>query len=303
MEGSKTEEYPVVWLQCATCTGCSVSALNSVSPSIKNLLVDEVIPGKHFNLRFHATIMAGVGDAVIEEMEETRQGEKGSYSLVVEGAIPTAQDGIFGVLGEREGKPIPMTTWVDSLSRAAVAVIALGTCAAFGGIAAGKPNPAGCVGVDKFFKMHSITTPLINIPGCPPHPDWLVGTVASVMLWGLPQPEELDEFKRPKAFFDKTVHENCPRRAYFDEGKFARRFGEPGCLNELGCKGPVTHADCPLRLWNHGVNWCIGSGGLCLGCVEPGFPDLLSPFYEKMSEAMVPTVGQTKKGDQYQWAR
>lgn len=288
-------KYPVVWLQCATCTGCSVSALNTVSPTIKNLLIDEVIPGKTVNLRYHATVMAGVGEQAIEVMETTAQKDKGGFVLIVEGAIPTAQDGVFGVLGEKNEKPIPMTTWVDSLSRAALAVIALGTCAAFGGIAAGKPNPTGCVGVDRFFKMRSIAAPLINIPGCPPHPDWLVATVASIMLRGLPKPEELDEFKRPKAFFDKTIHENCPRRASFDEGKFARKFGEPGCLNELGCKGPVSHADCSLRLWNHGVNWCIGSGGLCLGCVEPGFPDLLSPMYEKLSEALVPTVG--KKGE------
>ena len=294
---SMVQKYPVVWLQCATCTGCSVSALNSVSPTIKNLLVDEVIPGKTLNLRYHATIMAGAGDGAIEAMERTAQEDNGGFVLIVEGAVPTAQGGIFGVLGERKEKPITMATWVDSLARAAGAVIALGTCAAFGGIAAGRPNPSGSVGVSHFFKMRSITTPLVNVPGCPPHPDWLVGTVASVMLQGLPGPKELDEFLRPRAFFDKTVHERCPRRAYFEEGKFARKFGEPGCLNELGCKGPVSHADCPLRLWNHGVNWCIGSGGLCLGCVEPGFPDLVSPMYEKMSETLVPTVGQGKRSE------
>jgi hydrogenase small subunit len=294
---SMVQKYPVVWLQCATCTGCSVSALNSVSPTIKNLLVDEVIPGKTLNLRYHATIMAGAGDGAIEAIERTAKEDNGGFVLIVEGAVPTAQGGIFGVLGERKGKPITMATWVDSLARAAGAVIALGTCAAFGGIAAGRPNPSGSVGVSHFFKMRSITTPLLNVPGCPPHPDWLVGTVASVMLNGLPGAKDLDESLRPRAFYDKTVHERCPRRAYFDEGKFARKFGEPGCLNELGCKGPVSHADCPLRLWNHGVNWCIGSGGLCLGCVEPGFPDLVSPMYEKMSETLVPTLGQGKRGE------
>ncbi len=291
------EKYPVLWMQCATCTGCSVSALNSVSPTIKNLLVDEVIPGKTLNLRYHATVMAGAGAPALEAMEKTALNNKGGFVLIVEGAIPMAANGLYGVLGERGEERIPLATWVESLSQQALAVVALGTCAAYGGIAAGKPNPSGCVGVDQFFKVRSIATPLINIPGCPPHPDWLVGTVASIMLLGLPKPGELDEFKRPRAFYDKVIHENCPRRAYFDEGKFARKFGEPGCLNELGCKGPVSHADCPLRLWNHGVNWCIGAGSPCLGCVEPGFPDSVSPLYEKVSEASVPNIGQGRKGD------
>jgi len=282
-------------LQCATCTGCSVSVLNSVSPTIKNLLVDEVIPGNRLSLRYHATVMAGAGATAIETIQKTAQNDQGSFVLIIEGAIPTAENGGYGALGETSSGPMPMTNWVTFLSQKALAVIALGTCAAYGGIAAGKPNPSGCVGVSQLFQRHSITTPLINVPGCPPHPDWLVGTLVNIMLKGLPKISELDEFKRPKVFYEKTVHENCPRRAYFEEGKFARKFGEPGCLNELGCKGPVSHADCPLRLWNHGVNWCIGAGGPCLGCVEPGFPDLVSPFYEKMSEALIPSIGKKER--------
>ncbi len=294
--GGSVIEYPVIWLQCATCTGCSVSVLNSVSPSIKNVLIDEVIPGKHINLRFQATIMAGAGDMVIEEMEETWQNKKGSYVLVVEGAIPTAGDGAYGSIGEKDGKVVSMLSRVESLGRDASATIALGTCAAFGGIAAATPNPSQCLSVGRIFKLYNIATPLINIPGCPPHPDWFVGTLASVLLQGLPEPRDLDEHKRPKAFFAQLIHENCPRRAYFDEGKFAKRFGEPGCLNELGCKGPVTYADCPLRRWNGGVSWCIGAASPCIGCTEPGFPDLLSPFYQKLTEVALPSIGQSPRG-------
>jgi hydrogenase small subunit len=90
---------------------------------------------------------------------------------------------------------------------------------------------------------------------------------------------------RPKAFYGKLIHDNCPRRAYFDAGQFARHPGEPGCLYELGCKGPVTYADCPLRLWNGGVNWCIGAGAPCIGCVEPNFPDKLQPMFKKQDES------------------
>ncbi|MFC2010247.1 iron hydrogenase, partial [Chloroflexota bacterium] len=89
---------------------------------------------------------------------------------------------------------------------------------------------------------------------------------------------EVDDLARPVAFYGGLIHDNCPRRAYFDEGKFAKKLSEPYCLFELGCKGPVTHADCPVRLWNSGTNWCVGSGSPCIGCAEPGFPDEVSPF-------------------------
>lgn len=296
MANAKTVEYPVIWLQCATCTGCSVSVLNTVSPTIKNVLVDEVVPGKHVNLRFQATVMAGAGHLVIEEMRKTAQAKKGGYVLVVEGAIPTAGNAVeYGSIGEDGGKEISMLERVEKLGKDALAVLALGTCAAFGGIAAGAPNPAGCISVSEVFRRQNIATPLLNIPGCPPHPDWFVGTVAQVLLLGLPKAEELDDHKRPKAFYGQLVHENCPRRAYFEEGKFARSFSEPGCLNELGCKGPVTYADCPLRLWNGGTNWCIGAGSPCIGCVEPGFPDQLAPFYQKLTEAALPNVGSSRR--------
>ncbi len=295
MTQAKVQEIPVLWVQAGTCTGCSVSVLNSVSPTIKNVLIDEVVPGKHINLKYHATVMAGQGEPVLEVLEDTSKKNKGGYVLVVEGAIPTKDDGMYGTLGEKNGKALPMAPRFEALAKDALAIIALGTCATFGGIAAGKPNPGGYMGTDAFLKSRGVNKPLINIPGCPPHPDWFVGTVAAILLKGLPRPEELDELKRPKAFFGRLIHENCPRRAYFDEGKFARKFGEPGCLNELGCKGPVTYADCWLRLWNHGTNWCIGAGSPCIGCCEPGFPDLLAPMYQKLVDTNLPMVGKLQK--------
>jgi hydrogenase small subunit len=292
MAKEKVQEYPVLWVQFGTCTGCSVSVLNSVSPTIKNVLIDQVIPGKHVNLKFQATVMAGQGEAVIRVLEDVPKANKGGYVLVVEGAIPTKDGGVYGTLGEKNGKAVPIVSRAEALARDALAIIALGTCATHGGIAAGRPNPGGYVGVGEFLKSVKLSKPLVNIAGCPPHPDWFVGTVASIMLTGLPKPEDLDEFGRPKAFYGKLIHETCPRRAYFDEGKFARKFGDPGCLNELGCKGPVTHADCSLRKWNHGTNWCIDAGSPCIGCCEPGFPDLMAPFYQKLDDANLPMVGK-----------
>jgi len=289
---SEIKEVPVLWLQGGTCSGCSVSVLNVVAPSIKNVLIDEVVPGKHINLRFQATIMAGAGDPVIKVLEETRAKDPKSYVLVVEGEIPTKDGGIYCMVGEKDGKEITFKDWVVDLGREALAVIALGTCACFGGIPAGRPNPTGAKGVKELFKEEGVGTPVINVPGCPPHPDWFVGTVARILLLGLPGPEDLDEWSRPKDFYGMLIHENCPRRAYFDEGKFATKFGEPGCLYLLGCKGPITHADCPLRKWNNGVNWCIDAGMGCQGCTQPEFPDYLGPFYEKITDVDVPKIGE-----------
>jgi len=166
---------------------------------------------------------------------------------------------------------------LTTLGRNALAVIALGTCAAYGGIPAAAPNPTGAKGVKEVFSQYGIQTPVINLPGCPPHPDWFVGTVASVLIGGLGS-VEVDDVGRPLAFYGKPIHDNCPRRGHFDAGRFAKKYSEPYCLFELGCKGPVTHADCPNRLWNSGTSWCVGSNSPCIGCVEPGFPDKLSPL-------------------------
>ncbi|MGB2983965.1 MAG: hydrogenase small subunit [Candidatus Bipolaricaulia bacterium] len=273
-----TREMPVVWIQTATCSGCSVSVLNARAPRITDLLLGEVIPGQHINLRFQATVMAGSGEPVIDILDAAAGGDPRAYLLVVEGSIPTKDGGVYGTLGEE-----PMVDRVTALARKAMAVIGLGTCASFGGMFAATPNPGGCVSVGALIREHGIDVPLINIPGCPPHPDWFIGTVATVLIGGLGA-VEVDDVGRPVRFYGQLIHENCPRRAYFDEGKFAAHLSDAGCLYELGCKGTVTHADCPLRRWNNGTNWVIGSGAPCNGCVEPEFPDLISPFYERLPE-------------------
>lgn len=278
------KEIPVVWLQAAACTGCSVSLLNAQSPNIKNLLVDEVIPGLHINLRFHATVMAGSGEVALKYLDDTVELKKGDYILVVEGAIPTRDGGHYGTMGERDGAVVTMADRIAEAADNALAVLAVGTCASFGGISAAAPNPSHAIPAAAFLKSRGIEKPLVNIPGCPPHPDWIVGTIASVLLSGLPTAADVDDLGRPLAFYGKLIHENCPRRAAFDEGRFARKFGEEGCLYELGCKGPVTYADCPTRRWNSSTNWVIGAGAPCNGCTQPEFPDLLAPFYEKIGQ-------------------
>ena len=277
-------EYPAVWIGAASCTGCSVSLLNSVSPTIKNILIDSVIPGKHVNLKFHATMMAGQGEPALTVIKDTSRGRPGEYLLLVEGAVQTGAGGLYCTIGEIDGSETTMRSMVADLARDALAIISVGTCASFGGISAGHPNPTEARSVMAFLEEEGISTPIVNVPGCPPHPDWIVGTIASVLLYGLPSEDDVDAALRPITFYGDLIHDNCPRRAYFDAGQFASRSSEPGCLYELGCKGPLTYADCPTRLWNNGTNWCIGAGAVCIGCVEPGFPDTLQPMFKKQDE-------------------
>ena len=264
-------DVPVVWIQAGSCAGCSVSLLNSVSPTIQDLLLGEVIPGQHISLAFHPNVSAGQGDQVTDLLRKYGRGEKGKFVLVVEGAVSTKDDGIYCEVGEHNGHGITALQHVKDLATHAMAVINTGTCSAYGGIPGADPNPTGIKPVTQILKEAGISTPVVNVPGCPPHPDWFVGTVATILIGGLGA-LDVDEYGRPKAFYGKRLHDNCQLRGSFDKGEFAKSFSDEGCLYELGCKGPVAYADCSHRKWNNGTNWCIGCGSPCIGCVEPEFP-------------------------------
>jgi hydrogenase small subunit len=265
------QEIPVLWLQGGSCTGCSVSVLNSANPAIQDVVLDEVVPGKHLSLLWHPNVSAAQGHDAMQIYEDAKKGKKGKFVLVVEGTVITKDGGIYCEIGEEHGKPITMLQHVLDLAPRAMAIIALGSCASFGGIPAAPPNPTGSKPVTAVLKENNIDTPVVNIPGCSPHPDWFIGTVATVLLGGL-KAVDVDDYGRPKAFYGSLIHDNCPRRGQFDQGNFAKDFGEPGCLYQLGCKGPITHSDCPIRKWNDKTSWPIGSGHPCIGCVEPFFP-------------------------------
>jgi hydrogenase small subunit len=280
---ARTAEVPVLWIQGAGCSGCSVSVLNATSPTIKNVIIDEVVPGRHLSLKFHPTVMAGQGGEAVGAMIEVIEKHRGGYVLVVEGSVQTGAEGDFCRIGERSGKHVRFMDITAEAGKSALAVVALGTCASYGGLPAWSPNPTRATGVADFFAKEGIKTPVVNVPGCPPHPDWFIGTVAHLLLHGLPTAADVDDVGRPLLFYGKLIHETCPRRPYFDAGQFARKPGDDGCLYELGCKGPITYADCPTRLWNNGVNWCVGAGAPCAGCVEPDFPHLTAPVYGKVT--------------------
>ncbi|RLC17225.1 MAG: iron hydrogenase [Deltaproteobacteria bacterium] len=265
------EHHPVLWIQGQGCTGCSVSLLNSVDPSIADVLL------KVISLQFHPTIMASEGKTALENLYKIAEEYKGKFSLAVEGAIPMAAGGKYCIVGELDHKEITMADMVKDLGNKAGSVLAVGTCAAYGGIPAAEGNVTGATGVMEFFKYYGIKTPVVNIPGCPPHPDWIVGSIAHLLTKGLP---ELDSDGRPTIFFGENIHDNCPHLDEYDAGEMSEKLSDAkGCRMDLGCKGPDTYADCYKRKWNSGMNWCVDNA-VCIGCVEPGFPDGSSPFYE-----------------------
>ncbi|MHC4713370.1 MAG: hydrogenase small subunit [Planctomycetota bacterium] len=281
---SEIVEIPAVWLQGAACSGCVVTLLNSLAPDAASIVLRELASGKHVSLKFIATAMAGQGYQATQVVRDETVKDKGNYVLIMDGSLQLGDDA-FATFGGEGDEEIPLSRVAADLARNALAVVAMGTCASYGGIPAGAPNPTEAVSMEELLVREGIEVPLVNIPGCPPHPDWLVGTLAAVAMYGLGNVAPgLDEIRRPLVYYGKQIHETCPRRADFDAGRFAKTFGDPGCMYELGCKGPVTYADCPTRMWNSGTNWCIGAGSPCHGCVEPGFPDDLSPLYRKIDE-------------------
>jgi hydrogenase small subunit len=215
------------------------------------------------SLDYHETLMAGSGHQAEKSLHDSMQANKGKYILVVEGAIPVKDNGIYCKVG---GK-----TALESLRKAAEgasAIIAIGTCAGYGGIQSGGPNPTGAVGVRDIVKDR----PIINIPGCPPNPYNFLSTVLHYVTFKkLP---ELDQLGRPKFAYGRKIHEHCERRAHFDAGRFAKSYGDPThaegyCLYKLGCKGPATFANCSVIRFNDGVAWPVGIGHPCIGCTEP----------------------------------
>ena len=275
------ERPPVIWLQGQGCTGCSVSLLNNVNPSIADVLL------KIISLEYHPTVMGGEGHDAYTHMMNIAKNFKGKFFLAIEGSIPLAKDGRYCVVAEEGHTEITMADLVKKLAPDAAAVLALGTCAAYGGIPAAKGSVTEAVGTGALLKQAGIKTPVVNIPGCPPQPDWIVGTIALALQKikekgleaGLAEVVSLlDSEGRPLPFYGRNVHENCPYLGKYDEGKFSATFTEKdGCRYDLGCKGPGAYCDSFERKWN-GVNWCVANA-ICIGCTEPTFPDGQSPFY------------------------
>lgn len=263
LEELATEGLPVLWLQGLSCSGCSVSLLNADAPTPADLLT------RYISLLFHPTLSTATGTTAMDAIDKTIK--TGKYILVLEGAIPAGMPRACR-LGER-----PYPGVVAAAATAARAVVALGSCAAFGGIPAAENNPTGAMGVSAFLKQQHIDTPVISLPGCPAHPDWVTGTILHVHRFGVPK---LDAEGRPAMFYSRLVHDQCPRYSDYEREQFARWPGDEGCLFKLGCLGAVTHADCPVRGWNSHANTCVLAGSPCIACAGESFARRQSvPFY------------------------
>jgi hydrogenase small subunit len=279
---AKAAKTPVVWLEAGACSGCSVSLLNS----IHYFTIDELLLNT-LDLKYHSTVMAGAGSAAVSAAQAALA--QGGYVLCVEGAIPTAENGKYCYLWPG----LTALQGVRDYAANASVVLAVGTCAAYGGVVGGNPNPTLVRPLQDILAESSPDKMVVNIPGCPCHPDWLVGTVAHLLGGG--EPENL-----PSEFFGECIHgERCPNYPAYEAG----HFGWDGCLRHLGCKGPSTYSDCPMRKWNSpgkgefGVNWCIGSRSPCIGCTEYGFPDEMSPFFQMGGKGAEGGEGTEAGGD------
>ncbi|BAL26087.1 hydrogenase small subunit [Azoarcus sp. KH32C] len=249
----------VIWLHFQECTGCTESMLRAEHPTIEKLILDII------SLDYHETLFAAAGHQVEAARKQAMADNKGKYLLVIEGAIPTKEDGIYCKVGGQTAIELTKECAAD-----AAAVIAIGSCASWGGMPSTGPNPTGASGV-----ADVLGKPVVTIPGCPPNPYNFLATVVHFLTFGsLP---EVDQLGRPKFAYSRLVHENCERRAHFDAGRFAQEFGDEGhrkgyCLYKLGCKGPETYANCPTVLYGDAGagTWPVGCGHPCIGCTEKG---------------------------------
>jgi len=261
----------LVWLEFQDCAGNSESLLRASRPTVAEIVLDVL------SVDYHETIMAAAGHQADELRDKVANEKKGTYLVVVEGSVPMKDGGVYCTIGGRSAVDI-----VRQLCGNAAATIAIGTCAAFGGLPAASPNPTGAVGVAD--AVPGIKN-LINLPACPANVENLTALVVHYLTFK--EWPALDQYNRPLFAYGKTIHNNCERRAHFDASQYVEMWGDEGhrsgyCLYKMGCKGPVTYQNCPIVRWNDGTNWPIGCGHPCIGCAEAGFWDKMSPFYQHL---------------------
>ncbi|MBN1126345.1 MAG: hydrogenase small subunit [Sedimentisphaerales bacterium] len=250
---AESKASSVLWIQGSGCSGCTTSFLNYISPLPPVDAADVLIS---LNLQYHPTLSGGAGRSVVETINAAE-----NFILIIEGSIPTAFDGHTCISWSDNGQDIPFVQAARTLAAKANQVVAIGTCAAYGGICAMGSNPTQAKGVSEALGIKPI-----NISGCPPHPDWIVGTLLKLFMG---ETIPLDNEDRPLFIYGQRVCDQCP----FHRRGEARSYGVNGlCMEAMNCQGRSTNAPCPTLKWNNGVNWCMAAGSPCLGCTEPTFP-------------------------------
>ena len=252
---------PVLWIGAQECTGCTESLLRATHPTVENLVLEMI------SLEYHETLSAAFGEQAEDNKHNAMHKYYGKYVLVVDGSIPVKDGGVYCMVA---GKPI--VEHIQEAAKGAAAIIAIGSCAAWGGVPSSGGNPTGASSLSEVLPKG---TPVINIPGCPPNPHNFLATVAYILTYKkLPA---MDKLNRPLFAYDRLIHENCYRRPHFDAGRFAKEYGDYGhrngwCLYHLGCKGPETYGNCSTLEFCDvgGNNWPVGIGHPCYGCNEKG---------------------------------
>ncbi len=276
--------FPVIWIEGASCTGCTEAFAQIEAPDPATVVLEMI------SLNYCETLSAAAGWSMEEAKEQTI--EAGGYILVYEGAVLNGWDGNALRVAEKTGNE----HLIEAASNA-VAVVSMGSCAVNGGWMAAHPNPSNAEGVQKFLKEQGIDTPVINLPGCPPNPEWLVAVLVQYLLLGsLP---ELNAENKPTEIFGQTIHDNCQRRGHFENGEFVYQFGSPEeakgyCLYPLGCRGPQTKANCGVVRYNNRRSWCVEAGAPCIGCCEanpddPGqnWVEVNTPFFNRFRDLRI----------------
>jgi hydrogenase small subunit len=254
---ASTTAPTVLWLEGTACSGCTISFLNRIATTAPKTASDVLI--QTVNLQYHPTLMAAAGDTAVLQIANAVSA--GNYILVVEGGVPTAFNGATCIVWSQNGSDVTMLSAVQALASKAKAIMCVGTCASFGGVAAAGPNPTGVQSV-------SVATgkPTFNVSGCPPHPDWIVWTLAHILG---NQTITLDKYRRPSYYYSNLVHMQCPRR----NNPRATTYGQDTyCMRDMGCHGTTTYSHCPGGQFNNGANWCVDANSQCIGCTQPDFP-------------------------------
>ena len=270
VKAAETKELPtVIWLHGHECTGCDESFIRSSSPFASDVILNMIA------LEYDDTLAAAAGAPLEEHLHNIIQNKSGKYILAVEGGVPLEENGIYCTVGGR-----PFVEVLKECAKGAVAIIEYGSCAAWGGIQAAKPNPTNTVSVSSIVSGK----PIIKVPGCPPIPEVMTGVIMHYALFGQIPP--LDNQGRPKQFYGNRIHDTCYRRPFFDAGMFAEDYDDKGakagwCLYKLGCRGPETYNACGNMRWYQGMSYPVQSGAPCIGCSDAHFWDH-APFSARL---------------------
>jgi hydrogenase small subunit len=297
-KGKGVSEVHILWIsEGMSCDGDSVSITAATQPSLEDVVLG-LIPGlpkvhlhnKVLDFTLGGTTKHGGADDFLAPFRQALTDELGPFVLVIEGSIPNENingDGFWTGFGNDEhGQPRTLNWWIDHLAPKAWGVVAIGTCATYGGIHAMAGNPTGCMGLADYLGWNFRSAgglPIVNVPGCPVQPDNFMETLTWLLYQaaGLAPTIPLDKQLRPTWLFGKTVHEGCDRAGYYEQGEFAMDYNSPKCLVKIGCWGPVVNCNVPKRGWMAGIGGCPNVGGICIGCTMPGFPDKFMPFMDE----------------------